>query len=196
VSQLKSLDQMHQECCDELRRLDPGGGRPGPAVSMTGGGEWLLLVGPTVTVVWGIITWFLIWGPLRADLKKHREDGTKSRDAMDGLRDSMASLQEALDKDLAERRMNPRSAYPGPATVKLIEKLKPTMQQGLAEVRGKVTPEVLDGAHKRLCAVLEDLGAPSMHAEEVAQIVIDIVGKPLLASPAEPTPAPNAPLPS
>jgi hypothetical protein len=196
MSQPKSLDQMHQECCEELRRLDPGGGRPGPAVGK-GGVEWLPLV---VSTVWGLIsitiTYLVVWRPLKAELKQSRDATDRSRDATDKLREDVDKLRDALDKDLAERRTNSQSPFPSPVTLKLIEERKPSLQQSLAELRGKVGPEALDGARNRLYMVLAELGAPPMHAEEVVEIIIDVVVKPLVAPPDEPPAAPSPPLPA
>jgi hypothetical protein len=174
MSESKSLDQMHQECCQELQRLAPDRRHGGSAISRADG-SWLLLLGPVVGVGWSLIgiliTYFTFQRPVQQKLKE---------------------LQDALDRALVEDRKR-QAADPGPEALRLIAELKAILEQALPELRGKVPPRLLDDASQQITAHLLAKGVPEAQAEEAAAVVTDTVGRPLLAPPGEGTPPAGAP---
>jgi hypothetical protein len=170
MSESKSLDQMHQECCQELQKLAPDRRHGGSAISRADG-SWLLLLGPIVGVGWSLIgiliSYFTFQRPVQQQLKR---------------------VQEALEKALADDSKK-QAADPGPETLRLIAELKALLEQALPELRGKITPRMLDDASQQVTAHLLGRGVLEAQAEEAAAVVGDTVGKPLLAPPGEGTSA-------
>src|SRR5262249_5390366 len=104
-------------------------------------------------------------------------------------------LQAALDKGLVEMKAN-RATEPSPELLKVIEEIKSLQGQILTELRGKVSPNELNGAHDATFAEATRNGARDHEADEAASMIADKFGKPLLAPPRAGTPpAPQPPGP-
>jgi hypothetical protein len=170
MSEPKSLDQLHQECLRELQSV--GAGEDQRGFELTRAVEWLPYL-PLLGMTWSAMSltiWYLlIFSPLKRKLKE---------------------LRELLDRHLLEMRKNGTTEL-SPEVQKLIAEQRPLLEQGLAELQGKVTTDGLNGARHEVAAHLETLGAPAAEADEAAAIVTDIVGKPLLARPNAGKPPPS-----
>jgi hypothetical protein len=173
VSQPKSFEQSFQECCDELRPLQPSGSQGGAAVSRFDVAAWLqnLPLPGVVCSLCGsfcgaLIARYMYWKP-------HA--------------DRLAKLQAALDKGLADMKAN-RAPEPSPELLKVIADFKSLLEQLLTELRGKVSPDELNGPRDATFAQAVRNGARDHEADEAAHLIADKFGKSLSAPPNAGTP--------
>jgi hypothetical protein len=166
MSQPKTFEQLFQECCDELRAQQPGGSQGGAAVSRSDWAEWLryLPIPGLVCSLSGAFCGALIAKYMHWDPQKARQ----------------AKLQASLDQGLAEMKAN-RATEPSPELLKVIEEIKSLQGQILTELRGMVPAEDLNSARDAIFAEAARNGARDHEAEEVAELIADKFGKPLVA---------------